>query len=338
MNTLLIIAIIALFIIILLVVLFVIKSWLHKLESKGAQSDELLEVIRMLQTGSKEDRKVLLQSLQKNTAALNERLDNAAKIIGGVQRSIGEFSEIGRSMKELQDFLQSPKLRGNIGESILKDLLSQHFPRSSYKLQHSFKNGEKVDAIIKTSTGIIPIDSKFPMENYRKVMKETNTQQKEKLQKEFIRDVKKHIQDISRKYILATEGTTDYAFMYIPSEAIFYEIINDADLYDFSSSKRVIPVSPISFFAYMKAVLMSMEGQRIQSRAKEILEILQAIKKDYEKADDALSVLTKHVTNAYNQISQFSRNFMSLGQKISSTKLLTSSKDSQEKLLPDSEN
>ncbi|MBI2051461.1 DNA recombination protein RmuC [Candidatus Roizmanbacteria bacterium] len=319
-------------VVLFIVLLVVIRLWLNRLEEKGKLSEELLEVIKMLQTGSKEDRKVLLQSLQKNTQALNERLDNAAKIIGGVQRSIGEFSEIGRSMKELQDFLQSPKLRGNIGEQILKDLLSQYFPKDSFKLQYTFKNGEKVDAILKTSAGLIPIDSKFPMENYRRILKESNPKEKERLMKEFVRDVKKHIQDISKKYISVSEGTVDYALMYVPSEAVFYEIINSSEVFDYSGYKRVIPVSPMSFYAFLRSILMSMEGQRIQAKAREILEILQAIKKDYEKTDDALSILTKHITNAYNQLAQVGKNFMSLGQKIQTTRLL-GSEEKQERLL-----
>lgn len=324
----LLVVVIALFI----VVLAVIRQWLNQLEEKSKPSDELLEVIKMLQSGSKDDRKVLLESLQKNTEALNERLDNAARVVGQVHRSIGEFSEIGRSMKDLQDFLQSPKLRGNIGEQILKDLLAQNFPRESFKLQYTFKNGEKVDAILRTSQGDIPIDSKFPMENYRKLLKETAPLDKERIRKDFNRDIKKHIQDISKKYILVGEGTTDYALMYIPSESVYYEIINDEDIFDFSGAKRVLPVSPMSFYAYMKAILMSMEGQRIQSKAREILEVLQSIKKDYEKVDDSMSVLNKHITNAYNQTAQVTKNFLSMGQKINSTNLLSKSKK-QEKLL-----
>ena len=211
----------------------------------------------------------------------NTRLDNAAKVIGNVQRSIGEFSEIGRSMQELQEFLNSPKIRGNIGEHVLKELLSQNFPKGSFSLQYSFKNGEKVDALIKTSQGMIPIDSKFPLENFRRMTKVDDKQEKEKAKKEFISDVKKHIQNIAKKYIVVSEGTVDYALMYIPSESVYYEIISDSGLFDFAGRLRVLPVSPMSFYAYMKAILMSFEGQRIQEKAKEILEILNAIKKYY---------------------------------------------------------
>jgi DNA recombination protein RmuC len=100
---------------------------------------------------------------------MNERLDNAARVISSVQKEIGQMSEIGRSMRELQEFLRSPKLRGNIGEQILKELLGQMLPKNSFHLQYAFKNGTIVDAAIKTEAGIIPIDSKFPLESFRKI-------------------------------------------------------------------------------------------------------------------------------------------------------------------------
>ncbi|MBI3366065.1 DNA recombination protein RmuC [Candidatus Roizmanbacteria bacterium] len=146
--------------------LFIIRLWLNALEEKTKLSDELVE---WLKSSTTQIDSKLSQSMQM----FNERLDNAARVIAQVQKNIGEFSEIGRSMNELQEFLQSPKLRGNIGEQILKELLAQYFPKHSYVLQYTFKNGEKVDAVIKTSQGLIPIDSKFPMENFRKMMKET---------------------------------------------------------------------------------------------------------------------------------------------------------------------
>ena len=312
--------------IIIFSVLVVIRYWLNKLEEKTKLSADLIEWLKS-STASVDHK------LTENMKIFNERLDKATYVIAQVQKNIGEFSEIGRSMKELQEFLQSPKLRGNIGEQVLKELLAQYFPKSSYQLQYGFKNGEKVDAVLKTSQGMIPIDSKFPMENFRKMMKETNPELKKKLTKDFVDDVKKHIQDISKKYILVDQGTSDYALMYIPSETVYYEIINNSQLFDFAGQKMVLPVSPMSFYAYMKAILMSFEGQRIQSQAKQILEILNAIKKDYEKSEESLSTLGKHITNAYNQMAQVTKNFLSLGQKLTSTRLLSGKEEKQEKLL-----
>lgn len=301
---------------------FFLNKKLSELRESQKPSDELLEIIKMLQSGSKEDRKVLLDSLQKNTQSLNERLDNAARVIAGVKKDIGEMSEIGRSMKDLQDFLRSPKLRGNVGEQVLKELLSQMLPKQSFHLQYGFKSGAIVDAAIKTSAGIVPVDSKFPMENFRKMAASETDAEKKLIQKEFEKDVKRHIDDISRKYILTDEGTIDYALMYIPSEAVYYEIVNDADLFDYSGKKRVLPVSPVTFYAYMKAILMSFEGQKIEQRARYILQAIRAIQKDYQKVDEGLGVLGRHVNNAYNMMAQVVGSFTQLGQKITSTQAL----------------
>lgn len=297
---------------------------LTEISQKQKPSDELLEVIKMLQSGSKEDRKTLLNSLAQNTQALNERLDNAAKVISQVQRNIGEFSEIGRGMRDLQEFLRSPKLRGNVGEQVLKELLGQFLPKSSFNLQYSFKSGDKVDAAIKTQGGIIPVDSKFPMENFRKMLSSQTDTDKKMFEKDFVKDVKNHIDSISRKYILTEEGTIDYALMYIPSESVYYEIVNNASLFEYAGTKRVLPVSPTTFYAYLRAILMSFEGQKIEAEAKRILISLRAIQKDYTKTEENLGKLQKHLNNAYNMMNSVYSTFIQLGQKISSTQSLGS--------------
>ena len=258
--------------------------------------------------------------LNEQNRNFNERLDNATRVISQVQRNIGEFSEIGRSMKDLQEFLNSPKLRGNLGEQVLKELLKQFLPSQTYKLQYPFKSGEKVDAVVLTSGGLIPIDSKFPMENFRKMSED------KQYKKEFEKDVKKHIDDISRKYILTAEGTIDYALMYIPSEAVYYEIVNNESLFEYGGEKRVLPVSPTTFYAYIKAILMSFEGQKIEKQAKEILISLKSIKKDFEKTGENLNILQKHLTNAYNMMNNVFSSFNTLGQKIEGTQKLESGK------------
>ena len=277
-----------------LAALIVIRFWLNRLEDKTKISDDLVEWLK------------------------NSNLQFAT-----LQKSIGEFSEIGRSMKELQEYLTSPKLRGNIGEQVLKELLAQSFPKSSYKLQYRFKTGSIVDAVLITSQGLIPIDSKFPIDAFKKISRSTDKNEAVSLRKEFERDVKRHIDDISKKYVLPEEKTLDYALMYIPSESVYYELINNEEVFDYAGQNRVLPVSPMSFYAYLKAILISFEGQRIETKAKEILNILQAMKKDYEKMDDALSILNRHIVNAYNQSSQVTKNFQSLGQKLTSTNLLS---------------
>jgi len=292
-----------------LLLLIIIRIWLNKLEEKTSMSSDLVEW------------------LKSSTNSVDQKLSRNMEMFAQMQRSIGEFSQIGRSMQELQEFLTSPKLRGNIGEQVLKEILAQNFPKDTYALQYGFKNGTRVDAVIKTSQGIIPIDSKFPMDSFKKLNKTRDEKEREMFRKDFERDVRKHIEDISKKYILPQEKTVDYALMYIPSESVYYEIINSSDIFDFAGKARVLPVSPMSFYAYMKAILMSFEGARIQTKAKEILEILKAIKKDYEKTDEALNTLNKHITYAYNQTTVVTKNLTSMGQKLTSTNLLSTDKE-----------
>ncbi|NTU72897.1 DNA recombination protein RmuC [Candidatus Roizmanbacteria bacterium] len=316
---------------VVIIVMTVIRYWIFKLEEKTKPSPELIAWLKDISQRVESSTQNVDRKLTQNIDMFNNRLDKAAFVISQVQKSIGEFSEIGRSMQELQHFLQSPKLRGNIGEQILKEILTQYLPTDCFMLQYPFKSGDKVDAVIKFSQGLIPIDSKFPLENFRKLMQADKNEEKELIRKEFERDVKKHIHDIARKYILVSEGTVDYALMYIPSEAVYYEVINNPGLFDFSGDERVLPVSPMSFYAYMKAILMSFEGQKMESQAREMLAVLRAIKKDYEKTDEALSVMNKHLTNAYNQSAQVAKNMTNLGQKLDSTALI--SPQSTEKLL-----
>lgn len=294
--------------------------FIRKQNSNPDQS--LLEWMKSMQSSFDQNSKTMNSTLLSNSKQLNERLDNAARVISAVQKNIGEMSEIGRSMRELQEFLRSPKLRGNIGEQVLKELLSQLLPKQSFHLQYAFKNGSIVDAAIKTEAGIIPIDSKFPMENFRKMNANGTDAEKKSAEKEFVADVKKHIDDIAKKYILPAEGTIDYALMYIPSESVYYEIVNNSTLFDYSAKYRVLPVSPMTFYAYLRAILMGFEGQKISQHAQKILAGLRSIQKEYEKVGENLDTLNKHVSNSYNMMNQVDTGFLKLGDKIKTTSTL----------------
>lgn len=314
----------------ILVVGFAIVISILNKKNNTQQDDSLVEWIKTVQTSLEQQNKTfnevlqtsnttLNSTLQNHTKILNDRLDNAARVIGDVQKNIGEMSEIGRSMKELQDFLNSPKLRGNIGEHVLKELLGQMLPKQSFHLQYAFKSGSIVDAAIQTEAGIIPIDSKFPMENFRKLSSAQSESEKKLAEKSFVNDVKKHIQAISEKYILTGEGTIDYALMYVPSEAVYYEIVNNPLLFDYSSERRVLPVSPMTFYAYLRAILMGFEGQKISQKAREMLASVRAVQKEYEKVGENLDTLNKHINNSYNMMNQVNGGFTKLGQQIDNT-------------------
>ncbi len=307
---------------------------IYLISKKGNQKEDttLVEWLKSMQSTLASNTQTTNKTLQENTRQLNERLDKAATVIAGVQKNIGEMSEIGRSMKDLQDLLKSPKLRGNIGEQVLKELLSQMLPKSSFHLQYAFKSGSIVDAAIQTSAGIIPIDSKFPMENFRKMSSASTELEKKTAEKDFNNDVKKHIDSIANKYILTGEGTIDYALMYIPSEAIYYEIINNTTLIEYASTKRILPVSPMSFYAYLRSILIGFEGQKITEQAREILSGIRSIQTDYEKVGETIDTLGKHVTNSYNMMTNVQTGFDKLGIKIKST---ASIKHKEKELLGD---
>lgn len=304
-----------------LLALFINKK-LTDLGEKREPSNELLEYLKTTNTRLDEQNKQFTRTLQTSTSTLNKRLDNAARVISQVQKNIGEMSEIGRGMRDLQTFLQSPKLRGNIGEQVLKDLITQMFPKSSFFLQHTFKSGEKVDAAIKTAAGILPIDSKFPMENFQKMNKAETKKERESYKKVFIRDIKKHVNDISKKYILPEEGTMDFALMYMPSESVYYEVVNQPALMRFAQKARVYPVSPTTLYAHLQTILLSFEGQEIEQKAREVFAMLRAIRKDYTKVEDNISTLQRHLNNAYNMMNNVLTSFVQLGQKITSTQSL----------------
>lgn len=261
-------------------------------------------------------------SLLETTRDIATRLERANSAIGELKKETGVFSEIGRSMKDLQAYLSSPKLRGNIGEAVLADLIGQIFPKSSYALQYTFKSGEKVDAIIKTDAGILPIDSKFPLENFQKIYTETDPTQVAHYRRAFTRDVRSHIQTISRKYILPTEKTLDFALMYVPSESIYYELVQAEEVMDYARAERVYPVSPSTLYAALQTILLSFEGKRVEAKAHEIFTLLRSLQKDYKKTLDVYATLGSHLTNAYNKYSEVRSNLTTLGQQLERSKQL----------------
>jgi len=275
---------------------------------------------RKLSTGKTD--KTLVAWLETMQNSLDTRLDSATQLMGQIRQDAGRFAELSVSMKNLQDYLKSPKLRGNIGEQVLKDLISQMFPKNSFFLQYTFKSGDKVDAAIKTDAGILPIDSKFPAENFQKLMAADNENEKEVVRKEFVRDVKKHITDISQKYILPEEGTMDFALMYVPSEPVYYEVVNEMELTEFSRKNRVYPVSPNTLYANLQVILLSFQGKDIEQKSRQLFAVLRGIQKDYGKLGENLNVLNKHITNAYNQMSSVGTEYTLMGQKLSSTQNL----------------
>lgn len=314
------------------IIIFLLNRKIAELKNQSSER-ALIEWLKTMQTSLEMTNKTInqvlssntdrmVQTLQENSKQLNDRLDKAAQVIKTVGIEVGQMSEIGRSMRELQEFLKSPKLRGNIGEEILKDLLSQIFPQNSFYLQYQFKSGEKVDAAIKTDGGILPIDSKFPLESFQRMVKNNEEAQKEVLKKEFIRDVKKHIDNIAKKYIIPDEGTMDFALMYVPSEAVFYEICNLNDILEYARRSRVYLVSPSTLYVHLQTILLSFEGKKIESRSKEVFKIIRSLEIEYSKVQENLTILGRHLNNASTQFTNVSMGISQMGNKLTATKIL----------------
>lgn len=294
-----------------------LTEWLKSMQSSiDATSKTLNDAMR----GSTSD---VAKLLQTNTKQLNERLDTAARVIGDLKKNLGEMSEVGKGIRSLQEFLQSPKLRGNIGEQVLQDMIGQTFPKNSFHLQYSFKSGVKVDAALKTDAGLLCIDSKFPMENFNQMHKGETEAERVQAKREFFSDIKKHVNDISKKYILPEEGTMDFALMYIPSEAVYYEIVNLNELMEYARKLRVYPVSPNTLYAHLQVLLLSFQGKDLEQKSKEVFRLLRAIQKDYGKVEENIGVLGRHINNAYNSMSNVSSSFSLLGQKLTQTQTLS---------------
>jgi DNA recombination protein RmuC len=264
---------------------------------------------------------------QKN---VGDRLDSASRAVADVQKGLGSLTqaserifEVGKDIAGLQEILRTPKLRGALGELFLGDLLAQVLPNAHFTLQHAFRSGETVDAVIRLGAGLVPVDAKFPLENFRRIFGTPEETERKAARKKFTADVKKHIDAVAAKYILPDEGTFDFALMYIPAENIYYEtIIRDEALGDegsicaYALERRVIPVSPNSFYAYIQAIVLGLRGLRIEKSARDILQQLGRLKGDFARFQEEYDILGKHITNVKNKYDESSRRLNNFGEKL----------------------
>lgn len=269
------------------------------------------------------------ETFQQVQQGLGERLDNAARVVGQVQKTLGgleeanrKIFEVGKDIASLQEILRAPKARGGLGEFFLEDLLAQILPPDHFSIQHSFKTGEKVDAAIRLGPLLVPVDSKFPLENFIRTLESTTEEDRARAKRQFAADVRKHIDTIAGKYILPDEGTYDFALMYIPAENVYYEVIvkdealGEKNLNQYALSKRVIPVSPSSFYAYLQAIVLGLRGLRIEERAKDIIQYLNRLQGDFLKFRDDFVLLGKHLGHAQSSYQSTEKKLDQFGQKL----------------------
>ncbi|MFQ5846815.1 MAG: DNA recombination protein RmuC [Candidatus Methylomirabilales bacterium] len=253
--------------------------------------------------------------IQQAHQSIGERLDRAAAVVGGVQGSLGKLDEatrrmleVGQDIASLQQILRPPQLRGSFGETLLEQLLSQILPADAFRLQHAFRSGERVDAVIRLGSRLVPVDAKFPLENFQKMLDAAEGRDEERrrmARKAFLKDVQNRVNEIAKKYIVPDEGTLDFALMYIPAENVYYEVIVKDEMEDsvrgYAYERRVVPVSPNSFYAYLQTILLGLKGLRIEQNAREIMELLARLQVDLGKFRERFDLAGKHLTDAKNR-------------------------------------
>jgi len=249
--------------------------------------------------------KEMSSKISESQSGVGQRLDNTVNIISSLQNTLGKLEKtneqivtISKDISGLQNLLRAPKFRGEMGETLLGNLLDQVLPKGHYELQHSFKTRETVDAIIKIGANIVPVDAKFPLENFQAFINAQSEDEKNSCRKVFVTDVKNRINEIANKYILPDEGTFDFALMYIPAENIYYEITIKEDLLSFALSKRVIPVSPNTLYAYLQVICLGLKGMQVERNAKEILANLNRMQQDMLKFAEDFRLVGNHIQNA----------------------------------------
>ncbi len=261
------------------------------------------------------------QQLQNSSGQIGQRLDSAREVISKVSERLGELSktseqihEVGKNIATLQEILRPPKLRGGLGEQFLGELLSQILPPEFFTLQYTFSSGERVDAVVRIGEKLVPIDSKFPLDNFKRVVECKTDEERRAYQKIFYRDVKKHVDDIANKYILPQEGTYDFALLYIPAENVYYETITKDESFgeekgvlNYALTKRVIPVSPNSFYAYLQVIILGLKGLQIEKDALKIQALLSGLKKDIGGFQEDFQLVGKHLINAMNKFEEARR-------------------------------
>ncbi len=260
----------------------------------------MTEWMKEIKQGTESTKLSMEHEIKETNKAINERLDNAGRVIAALSKELGGMSQIGPDIRRLSETLASPKMRGNFGEEVLENMLTQVFPKEFCKFQYRFKNGEVVDAAVNIGELLLPIDSKFSMENYR-LYKEAKTDESiESMRKAFLKDVKKRIDEIHKKYILPQEGTYDFSLMFIPSEGIYMEVAEDLATCAYARDKKVVIVGPNTLYLTLQTFLVSLRGQQINKAAQKVIAMISGIKQESEKFNKTLDVLANHVKNTNN--------------------------------------
>lgn len=242
-------------------------------------------------------------TIDKNLQSQVQTLKEVNTELGRLQETGKRIIDLSSDLKNLQQILASPKLRGELGEWSLENILSAVLPAGSFTLQYTFRDGKKVDALVKMPQYSVPIDAKFPLSNFEKLQQVQNDTDKQRLRKDFLKDVQKHIDKISESYIKPDEGTLDFAIMFLPAENVYYEAMvkNTADtvnVQDYAMTKKVFPVSPNLLYVYLMTIVMGLHGLQIEKQAAEIRKNIKTLKNSFGDFLSLWDTLGGHIRNA----------------------------------------
>ena len=272
-------------------------------EMSRAQNSSITEMNRMLDS-----------KLTESTRVLQHQFGESAKIITEITRELTKVGEgqkqvvdVAKQLENLQDILKNPKQRGVLGEYYLKSVLENVLAPKSFQMQYAFKNGDIVDAVIFIKDKIIPIDSKFSLENYNRLINTKEESERKRLEDSLRQDLKNRIDETS-KYIKPSEGTMDFAFMFIPSEALYYDLlinkvgaVNARDLVEYAMrDKKVVVVSPTSFLAYLQTVLQGLKAMQIEETAQHIIKRVGDLGKHIGSYEVYMQKLGTHLGTSVN--------------------------------------
>jgi DNA recombination protein RmuC len=270
-------------------------------------------------------------ALRQTDKTVGDQLLKTTDVMGDVKKSLGvvqeAYRQINDKMKELssfQDMLRPPQVRGGIGQTLLENIIIQVFGehKEFYSFQYQFKNGQKVDAVIHLSKTIVPIDAKFPLESFQRLIDSKDEQERKLNVRDFTISVKNKVNDIATKYILPEENTSDFALMYIPTESIYYEIIKNETIWSYAISKKVIPVSPNTFYPYLYVIWRGLQGQSIRENIKEVLANLARLEDELRRVREDFRVLGSHIKNAREKYEESDRRLERFSDRLSSIQKL----------------
>jgi len=259
-----------------------------------------------------------VQAQLKQSAAI---IEDVTKKLGSLESTNKQVVGFAEQMKSLENILKNPKQRGILGEYFLETLLSNVLAPGQYEMQYKMSNAEIVDAAIFYNKLIIPIDAKFSLEKYNMMMEEMDKERRDEHEKAFKSDVKKRIDETS-KYIRSSEGTTDFAFMFIPAEGVYYSLmaatagVNTENLLEYGFKKHVVIVSPSSFFAYLQTVIQGMKAVKMEEGVKDVLKNIELLGKHVIVYDEYMQKLGKQIGTTVNTYNMASREFKKIDKDV----------------------